>query len=1805
MELKYYSMLMMIILAVQVPLDCGIMTLSMMGTVAREGPRKYVTFCLQIFGLTIDGGTKAVNTENPGCEASLSYTTLTLFHMVVNWGFSALVLWFFVESFFFMGRGKKQKKHRNRNAIDRFMETWADRLDALCFYWTKKKLFFTDSQDVLRDIAGELGDLFQDFDWAPSDIVLGLILIKREQKRITEIRQARRIIIEQPRGFEIPAITKNEVLALEAISSDNVDRLSSAGAPYTDGASPVGPHISVVGATPLRQSIGSAQQAEAGGGMPTAGQDSPKSEHQGTGPMFGGLHGNSLQTFLKIPEPLREVPSVDERLAELARSSEVSCPSPEGGSLEAVGKGVIARRASSLPSKPGSTADSPAGGSVGADRVRLRPTSLLLPGNGSGPASLRTSISHQELPSPSMLGAPAVAGGAVGGAGGAAGDAFAAIPFVTVTTPSMPTLGGRTPRDSAAENSAFPPLPLIVTQQVMVLGRRLTEPIILPTVSVEMAAEEPPEPPRPPERKLSSSSLCGMARSPSTKEAGISSLSLNAPTGGLDTKDPRVSSSSLSVESRSPRVSTSSLSAAEPTDSRVSSNSLEAAPRFPGATTQRLSSASLNAAASPKPKSRTRRLSSLSLHSAASREISPTKDYRSLTSLKSNLSDVPPLKVTTTTGSLNALSSKTGTKRGPIEFITSPFVRSARLSTTIDGSPNGTSATSAAPTTQSAAPSSTKTPMSKFSPWTSRRGKAVRNHRTAGAAAKDKHTTGNISKEDIIDILHYARFAEVVYAPEEYNTLFGEKKWNMLRNSPVNQLFLSPYFIAFDPEEESVVISIRGTFSIEDVLVDLKFDLAEFEIPELIERGETETHWVHSGMLKTAKNIVDDIEANHPLNQLLYDQSSPYYECHLVVTGHSLGAGVAALVASLLRSKYPSVCCYAYEPPGCLLSARAAAHFEEFCTSVIMGDDIVPRIGKNSMELLKLDLARVIETCEVPKWRVFGSVLGGSSFVKNKEETQGLLHRRTPSGGLAKEDLELIRRNSKHLKKGHDLTMPGPNSTPMFVPGKVLHIEKIKKPPLSFNQAIGGALNRAAMATRDRFRDGAEEFKEIIMDGAGGLKDALTIRVDKNRTRGASVDNLESVFMGNRSRMQVNTNGAGPGPEERSSIVGGTVIGARSVMRSSTSDTQSPHTQDHATTGRRSVAAVSIHADPTVIPTNDGRETFREKRRRRIERRKRDREQRLGGGKSTADIEVGIVSFSEDDADDCDDPISPGSTAKGVYGRGARHSASGRRSHSAGPRRGDTVPASMSCNGISDIPNAELGRGATLQPRRSTSVRVNRMGSSNITGSAMGMGMMGGTTGRQSIGNAPPRTPIVIATANLAIPMASAINAKEDGSGSNPFFAKSTPTLTRPATLSTGSLLALGSPTRTIKMASPSAFSVAQTPVTSPVKLGHTRAKSFDQLSGETPNSPNAGSVFKKSGSLGKLVNAGSRPESMIILASGGDDARPFKSEEFKGHSAVPPGLGTPSKTTPASTTGSVDTPTMTSTPTSANTQNASSAPIVPVPSAPTLLPVRTRAASATPHDTSPSTSVTHSAKATSPPTVTHAATLPAQPPTPTKSPTRSPSAPAIAPMMSILIHRTPGSGPSASPTSPPNRVHYPDSPSTPPGHTPQSSHQPSPVSSTTVPAARSATSASVPTPSSTIAGRTPTSASVPTPNSTGAPGRSATSASAPTPSTTAGGPLLATPSTTHSAGLSPLSALTPTQLSQYAIKRGGVPTTTPGVRRTGKYHYIPRWAKREEFSEIVVSRTMVQDHFPFELLKEFEMSPVGSILGILEGNDN
>lgn len=173
-----------------------------------------------------------------------------------------------------------------------------------------------------------------------------------------------------------------------------------------------------------------------------------------------------------------------------------------------------------------------------------------------------------------------------------------------------------------------------------------------------------------------------------------------------------------------------------------------------------------------------------------------------------------------------------------------------------------------------------------------------------------------------------------------------------------NRVYEIPFYVAIDHQTCSVVVAIRGTLSLSDILTDLT---AEYD--SLYTDGCPQGIFCHRGMLQAAHFVKRKLEESHALS----DAFALHQSYSLAITGHSLGAGSAALLAVLLRPIYPNLRCFAFSPPGGLLSLEAVKFSEDFIMSVTLGDDIVPRLSVPTVEDMKRKMFKCIENCEKPK----------------------------------------------------------------------------------------------------------------------------------------------------------------------------------------------------------------------------------------------------------------------------------------------------------------------------------------------------------------------------------------------------------------------------------------------------------------------------------------------------------------------------------------------------------------------------------------------------------------------------------------------------------------------------------------------------------------------------------------------------------------------------------------------------------------------------------------------------------------------
>ena len=87
--------------------------------------------------------------------------------------------------------------------------------------------------------------------------------------------------------------------------------------------------------------------------------------------------------------------------------------------------------------------------------------------------------------------------------------------------------------------------------------------------------------------------------------------------------------------------------------------------------------------------------------------------------------------------------------------------------------------------------------------------------------------------------------------------------------------------------------------------------------------------------------------------------STTHAHTHTTLTGHSMGAGTAALLTTMLRESLPGCAearCYAMACPACL-TYELADSCREYVTSIINGTDIVPTFSGGGC-LARLGTAR-------------------------------------------------------------------------------------------------------------------------------------------------------------------------------------------------------------------------------------------------------------------------------------------------------------------------------------------------------------------------------------------------------------------------------------------------------------------------------------------------------------------------------------------------------------------------------------------------------------------------------------------------------------------------------------------------------------------------------------------------------------------------------------------------------------------------------------------------------------------------------
>lgn len=237
-----------------------------------------------------------------------------------------------------------------------------------------------------------------------------------------------------------------------------------------------------------------------------------------------------------------------------------------------------------------------------------------------------------------------------------------------------------------------------------------------------------------------------------------------------------------------------------------------------------------------------------------------------------------------------------------------------------------------------------------------------------------------------------------------------------------------PFLVAADHSKQSVVVAMRGSMSLSDMVTDMNGQTDKLPIEDCPE------DWLcHRGITRAASYVKSTLLQEFILDRAFNcrpDLGSQEYS--LILCGHSLGAGVAAILGILLRKSYPNLKAYLYSPPGGMLSLPVVEYTKQFATGIILGNDCVPRLGIAQLERLRYHVLLSLKSSQKSTGKILAKALCPSCcFGTNKVEYD-------PSQSL----------NLLHGTGGRSFEYNG-SKIPfqvqpqvLYVPGRLIHIVK-------------------------------------------------------------------------------------------------------------------------------------------------------------------------------------------------------------------------------------------------------------------------------------------------------------------------------------------------------------------------------------------------------------------------------------------------------------------------------------------------------------------------------------------------------------------------------------------------------------------------------------------------------------------------------------------------------------------------------------------------------------------------------------------
>ncbi|DAZ96127.1 TPA: hypothetical protein N0F65_008706 [Lagenidium giganteum] len=199
-----------------------------------------------------------------------------------------------------------------------------------------------------------------------------------------------------------------------------------------------------------------------------------------------------------------------------------------------------------------------------------------------------------------------------------------------------------------------------------------------------------------------------------------------------------------------------------------------------------------------------------------------------------------------------------------------------------------------------------------------------------------------VETEQLISkLLRYVRVCDSVYAstPEQFCAESEYAEDTIVRSHP-GGIFSPKFILLMDHDAQEIMVAVRGSASIMDFCTDICV------VNEPFRDGEG-----HRGIVHAASWLVKSVQED------LVQLQEEYPDYKVILTGHSLGAGAAALASIQMKEVLPSLECYAFATPASVTS-ELALECAGYVTTIVNKDDCIPRLHQHSILRLQEEVCQ-------------------------------------------------------------------------------------------------------------------------------------------------------------------------------------------------------------------------------------------------------------------------------------------------------------------------------------------------------------------------------------------------------------------------------------------------------------------------------------------------------------------------------------------------------------------------------------------------------------------------------------------------------------------------------------------------------------------------------------------------------------------------------------------------------------------------------------------------------------------------------